>query len=1058
MRTLLVIWFHLLLSAVVAQQSPYYIKNYTTADDKPIAQMWQGVQDKRGIIHIAATSHVYHYNGTNWSWTTVKFGSANRQISYDEKNDRLYVSSVSDFGYLDRNAFGAYQFVSFLPQLTDSQKVFLDVWKIYREGEYVYFQSAERIFVVQGTQVVKVIEPHQGHSFALMFQCNGLLFVRERGVGLVRVSINGLQTISGTDFFATERLLGALPAGKDSILLLTGDFGWKMMHLTGRSAQVTHYAIPNEQELINFGVLGCEYINSEEYAVVSRTGVHIYNKQHQLLHSFNKVAGMTDESIGEIFVDREGNIWAFHNNGCSRVSYHGPVQSFGENFGFSGTAECLIVNRDTAYLGTFEGFYMCTPFSKLGRGARFEPTPIQMQEVWHVSATNNGALVGSAFGTWWYKPGRTISVTTTYTNFITLYPDSIHALAGERGGISVLSFTDNKWSQLTHFNLPGKEIIRLSAVRSTVDNRYEVWATTREKHLLKITYDHKEVYEVREYDENNGVSLVDLYPVLVNDTLYFFNYYTAFRYKSAKDINKNSACFEEAPDMFTRLYLQPGIEISPPLDHRLFLDRIKEQRTVFYGLHNGRIIRNTATLGNIFQGSYIQHGFVTPDNYVYILSSHSIFRFDKSKPFNTQLRYSTVISEVKFSGDSMPYILPEKLFPREISFASNSVRFKFAAPYHAYEMMPQFSYQLTGYDTGWTVFSKAHEKEYTNLPEGTYTFKVKAMNPLNMESETAEFTFTILPPWYRTGWAYTGYVVLLILLIWIAIKIATYRINRQKLKLEGIVAERTEEIEIKKQELEEALLDLNDSINYAQRIQQAMLPKRNELNNYFEDAFILFQPRNVVSGDFYWLAEHNQMIYVACADCTGHGVPGALMSMIGSTLLTQIVKEKGLIHPDEILHALHDGVRAALKQDSGNETRDGMDIALCVIDKEKHLLHYSGANRPLWMVRNGEFVEYKANKFPIAGELHKEGQRYVAHTISLQQDDAIYLSSDGYADQFGGEKGKKYMIKRLHGKLTEVAGLAMRVQAAILQEEFENWKGTQEQVDDVLVMGFRYSG
>ncbi len=223
-------------------------------------------------------------------------------------------------------------------------------------------------------------------------------------------------------------------------------------------------------------------------------------------------------------------------------------------------------------------------------------------------------------------------------------------------------------------------------------------------------------------------------------------------------------------------------------------------------------------------------------------------------------------------------------------------------------------------------------------------------------------------------------------------------------------------------------------------------------------------PKDIVSGDFYWFAKRNKKFYSLSVDCTGHGVPGAFMSIVGNTLLNEIVTEKNITSPAEILNELHVGVKTALKQsgDSENERRDGMDIALCSLNEEGTMLEYAGANRPLWMFRktkNGaeSFEMIKANKFPIGGlEMENEVKRtFTNHEIPVEKGDLVYIFSDGYADQFGGEKGKKFMVGNMQKLVAEIYEKPIKEQEQLLLKNFITWRGEHEQVDDVLVIGFR---
>jgi serine phosphatase RsbU (regulator of sigma subunit) len=258
-------------------------------------------------------------------------------------------------------------------------------------------------------------------------------------------------------------------------------------------------------------------------------------------------------------------------------------------------------------------------------------------------------------------------------------------------------------------------------------------------------------------------------------------------------------------------------------------------------------------------------------------------------------------------------------------------------------------------------------------------------------------------------------------------------------------------------QIEEKNKEIKDSINYSKHIQEASLPSKELKYELFHDIFILFQPKDIVSGDFYWDTEKNGKRIIACCDCTGHGVPGALMSMIGSNILNQLVNENGITAADEILNELHKEIRKALKQDEQtNGSKDGMDIALIVFNSATEI-EYAGAQRPLWIVGNSELslTEIKADKFPIGGYQSEAERKFTKHVFNLFTGDCVYIASDGYADQFGGVAGKKFMTKRMKELLINNCKKPMSEQEVLLMNSIKKWMGNYEQVDDMLVIGIR---
>ena len=294
-----------------------------------------------------------------------------------------------------------------------------------------------------------------------------------------------------------------------------------------------------------------------------------------------------------------------------------------------------------------------------------------------------------------------------------------------------------------------------------------------------------------------------------------------------------------------------------------------------------------------------------------------------------------------------------------------------------------------------------------------------------------------------------GLVLVVVFLIFVFNRLRITRKQKQ------VIEEQKETVERAHQELESKNTEIMDSISYAKRIQSAILPSDRLLNECLKDLFVLYKPKDVVAGDFYWLesyakASDSKGVLFAAADCTGHGVPGAMVSVVCHNALNRSVREHGLTDPGLVLDKTREIVVQEFEK-SEEEVKDGMDIALCSL--EGNILKYAGAHNPLWIIRNGELLEYKANKQPI-GKFDLP-EPYTTHTIELQTNDLVYLFSDGFVDQFGGEKGKKFKTANFKKLLLSVAKEEMKTQQQKLEEAFEQWKGSLEQLDDVCVLGVR---
>jgi serine phosphatase RsbU (regulator of sigma subunit) len=283
------------------------------------------------------------------------------------------------------------------------------------------------------------------------------------------------------------------------------------------------------------------------------------------------------------------------------------------------------------------------------------------------------------------------------------------------------------------------------------------------------------------------------------------------------------------------------------------------------------------------------------------------------------------------------------------------------------------------------------------------------------------------------------------LLLMILLASFIYRSYKQKQKSNV-------ELETKNKLIEHQKAETTKSIEYALHIQQSILPDKEHIYDCFPESFVLYKPKDIVSGDFYAFAQQGSEIIIAAADCTGHGVPGALMSMLGSNILYQIINEKKITKPNEILFHLNLGVAESLKQNK-NAGNDGMDISIC--NFKNNVLQYAGAYRPLYIIRQGKLIETKATKIAIGGQQKDQQRIYENHEFELQNGDTIYLTTDGYADQFGGDKNKKLTTTKFKEMLLNIQNMTMQEQEIYLADFIEKWRSANEQVDDICVIGIR---
>jgi len=367
----------------------------------------------------------------------------------------------------------------------------------------------------------------------------------------------------------------------------------------------------------------------------------------------------------------------------------------------------------------------------------------------------------------------------------------------------------------------------------------------------------------------------------------------------------------------------------------------------------------------------------------------------------------------------------------------------------------QYSHFLSG-DNHWTNTGNKNFTSYTNLDPGTYTFKIKGSNNDYVWSKEKTITIIVKPIFWKTIWAYIAYFLIIG-----GITFAIFQARVSKLKTANQLLEAKEEaarvLAIKQKQLEEKDKDITDSLKYAERIQRATMPTVYLLHHAFTNSFVFYQPKEPVSGDFYWFVQKENLFFVAAVDCTGHGVPGAFMSLIGINLLNTIIVNNGIEDTGEILDHMNKGLYDTLNKEIDDiALRDGMDLSLCKIDKSSKIVEFSGAMNPLYLIRDKNLIEINANRFSLGTYGSDEYTKFDTHRFTFKKDDMIYLFSDGFMDQFGGLKNKKYLASRFRQFLLEISPKQAQTQKKMIAEEYSQWKGNNTQIDDVTIIGIQF--
>ncbi len=487
----------------------------------------------------------------------------------------------------------------------------------------------------------------------------------------------------------------------------------------------------------------------------------------------------------------------------------------------------------------------------------------------------------------------------------------------------------------------------------------------------------------------------------------------------------------------------------------------QQDRVFSYGEKEGFVgieVRHNAAFknlkGNIWFGTASGMTMLNPNN----------LRFNANPP-----RTSITRVRVELKGQDL-------FTPLSLHYTQNSVLIDYKGICITNASKVRYKVRLEGADHDWQPVTDQTFANYPSLPPGNYEFKVLAMNNSGVWNSTpAIYSFRIRPPFWQTIWFYAIVIVLALAVIILLIKVRERKLLYEKAELEAKVEERTVEIRDKNELLAKKNKDITDSINYARRIQAAMMPSAEKVNSFIPNSYVYYRPKDIVSGDFYWGVKEGSKALIAAADCTGHGVPGAFMSMISISALNKIVKEDKIFDPATILNELREDIIEDLKQGQGGdiETKDGLDIALLSIDFDNHIVDFAGAYNSLYIIKNrtieetdinldykftlfnNRLVEVKADRMPI-GISERMDSKFKTKRIDVEPGDLLIITTDGYIDQFGGSKGGKLMSRRFKEILLELPNNNSDSAYKTLNDRFLSWRGKHEQIDDVLVIGISF--
>lgn len=1066
----LLLFIYIPLTAQINKNGIPLIKNYAPNDYNAAEQNWTICEDNRGVIYFGNNDGgILEFDGNSWERIPISNGSIIRSLAYSD-DGTVYVGGVEEFGYLTPDKKGEMYYHTLTNQLDTVD--FKDVWKIYTVNNEVYFCEDRNIFKFVDKKLSNVYK-NTGESF-LSFLVGDKIYWGSYDKGLYELIEDTIQYTNGGDFYKEKDIFVMLPWSENEIFIATIGQGLYIYNrVTGLSQDFKSMGV-EFQELYNLLDQSQIYngikLSNDQYALATlNKGCLIFNQEGELIHKLDKENGLQDLTVINLFESKDDHLWLGLNKGISFIEYNTPFTKFDQEYGIEGIVVDVIRYNNILFVSTNIGLYYLDYDSQdmpVFMSIPMDRTVTDMDIFKDYRTGETKLIIGSNFGVWEFiskgKEPDYISTTAYECEVIyqsSLFPNRLYV--GCLNGLALLEYNNNAWIDKGNVN----DDISSQITSIIEDEKGNIWLGSVLKGVIKLSSDQN----IERYGIEDGL------PDMNDNKVYFIdNQVVCATQKGLYNYNKATNKFEKYKDFGEKYFLNTDkvksidfekkdeywIVLSNSVTNYEYIEKLR--------ISQDRIVTiEDIPFKRLLKKSFYEFTF-DGDNGVWIATSDAIYNYQERLQDDFSKFYNSLIRKIEMGIDSVIFWgtyykdtsnlvvdlnQPEEL-KKTVKYKDNSFNFFYSTPFVPTDEI-KYSYKLEGFDDQWSSWNIETDRGYTNLNEGHYTFMVKSKNIYGIESEVVTYEFSIRPPWYKTLLAYFFYIVLAIFVIIVIVKIYTRRLELEKIRLEQIVKERTEEVVKQKDEIAEKNKSITDSIEYASRIQTAILPSKEFAEEILPEHFILFRPRDIVSGDFFWMTKKDNLVVVIAADCTGHGVPGAFMSMLGVSFLNEIVNRHEVTSANVILNNLRRDIKKTLGQEGKEgEAKDGMDIALCVIDIENMKMQYSGAYNPLYLFRNNELMEVKADRMPI-GIYIKEKESFTNNEIDLQKGDVFYIFSDGYQDQFGGEDGQKFKTKNYKQFLLEIHQKPMAEQREILDKRIDEWRGDWEQIDDIIILGIR---
>ncbi len=1061
------------------EQGNIPVTNFTTKQYKGQAQNWTVTQDKFGVLYFGNHKNILSYDGEDWR--TLYITDEPKISSLLVYEDVIYVGGFNDFGVLE-NKNSKYVFKSLKTESFNEE-----IHSIIQVPNKIIFQSKLLSFIYD--LKTKNIEKVQNtYAYTKVYKINNFIFaVTENPLDKLILVDQRMQKIQSIEIpFGINTKFEIIPWNNSKSLIRTNKHALFYLDIEKLKIEKSNLIISENifQDIIFDASLSFQ--NNISIGT-QNLGCLLLDPSFKIRNFSNLSSGLNDNWILAQYIDQQKNLWLALNNGIAKLKVNTPITYFNKQHHLEGTVEAITRCYGNLFIATHHGFYMMDvkTTDKVKSINDLNPTfiPIkgdnvdaQCWDLLNFKSNHQELLLGiSNIGLHEIYENGTSTLIKPLAAYC-LYQsksDPNRLFVGVENGLISFYKKGNIWVDEGYLCNTQVPVFRI------IEQNNELWLGGYNNGIayrLHFNIENKKIKISQSISFGPKQNLPDG-QVLVNQ----------FKNELFFPTNKGLHKFDRVKNSFYReSFYNNKLNDTASYIHRMSVDpagnvwlvtfdNLKNQIEIgfFNTTYDGKTQWNSAAFNELEDGDI--HAIYHDENGItWLGGQYGLFRFDAKEMKAFHPNYYTQIRKVTLNNDSVifwgqfsdaqgkPTLIQPKNEQPVIDYAYRKISFTFAGQDYEDNENKFYRYRLN--NENWSPWDRANKTTFEELHEGTYTFQVQTKNRYGVLSESSPFTFTILPPWYRHPAMLVTWFLLLI--IFVISLIYFYTKN-----LRSIIKERTAEVVKQKEIIEAKNNDIVSSIDYAQKIQQALLPSQDLLQKLFTDSFILFLPRDIVSGDFYWVGEKNEWRFFAVMDCTGHGVPGAFMSMIGHSLLNELIVEKEIYDPAEVLNRMRKSITQALNQNKEATTRDGMDASICAYHPEQNRLLFAGANNHGYLIRtkndknasqgkvireNAEkiILEITADKMPV-GFFDAKQEPFKTVEIELEQGDLVYLFSDGYVDQFGGERGKKFKKANLLILLLEIYSLPLESQKKRLLNVYETWKGAEQQVDDICVMGVK---